>query len=199
MNSNIWAKIKGLFIFLIPIYWIWCINHARKVKEKKYYLYALIYFIPQAALIISMINNPENPNSSLILTLFWLPSFIICMNHRWKTCKKLVEEKTIFNKTVINQNQQDKLKELININSATAEEIAELPGFNIVLAKKLVNYRLEIKCFNNIDEIVDLIGLKPHIRESLSKSLTFDQEIPNQSFKPKENNKDSLSGRVIDF
>lgn len=50
----------------------------------------------------------------------------------------------------------------IDINSCTVEDIANLPGVSLILAKKAVNYRQENNGFKSIEEFYGVVGLKPH-------------------------------------
>ena len=85
-----------------------------------------------------------------------------------------------------------------DINTATVDEIAQLPGMNLILAKKLVEQRIKVKYFNNIDEIVDLLDLKPHVRKQLLKVVEFSQESSRQRYQHRKVT-DSTKGRVVDF
>lgn len=55
----------------------------------------------------------------------------------------------------------------LNINTCTEEELAALPGMNIIDAKKAVSHRQQYGDFGSIEELVVLLGLKPHIAAPL--------------------------------
>ena len=56
--------------------------------------------------------------------------------------------------------QEDDKITLININTATAEELAEhLPGIGEALSNYIVEYREENGCFNSIDELLNVKGI----------------------------------------
>jgi len=86
----------------------------------------------------------------------------------------------------------------LNINTASTDEIADLYGLNIISAKKLTEYRSNIKQFSNIDEIVDLLQLKPHVRLKLSECLVFDRILPEQAVEPMQTTV-CFRGRVVDY
>jgi len=47
----------------------------------------------------------------------------------------------------------------ININSATAEQLQNLPGVGPVTAKAIVEYRTKVGKFNRIEEIINVKGI----------------------------------------
>lgn len=47
----------------------------------------------------------------------------------------------------------------ININTATAEDLALLPGIGVVLAQRIVDYRQEHGPFMNINELTEVNGI----------------------------------------
>lgn len=55
----------------------------------------------------------------------------------------------------------------ININTATAEELTQLPGIGDVLAARIVNYREANGPFQSIDELVNVEGISANKVEEL--------------------------------
>lgn len=55
----------------------------------------------------------------------------------------------------------------LNINTCTENELASLPGLNIVDAKKAIAHREQYGSFGSIEEMVVLLNLKPHIAAPL--------------------------------
>lgn len=49
--------------------------------------------------------------------------------------------------------------EMVNINTADAEELAKLPGIGSVLAERIVDYRAENGNFASIEQIMDVPGV----------------------------------------
>lgn len=64
---------------------------------------------------------------------------------------------------LINTQTQGKM----NINTCSEEELASLPGLNIIDAKKAISHRQQYGDFGSIEELVVLLGLKPHIAAPL--------------------------------
>jgi DNA uptake protein ComE-like DNA-binding protein len=60
----------------------------------------------------------------------------------------------------------------INVNFANIQTISELPGINIVMAKKIVEYRNINGFFKSKDEFLDIAGVKSHFRGKISKIIT---------------------------
>ena len=49
--------------------------------------------------------------------------------------------------------------EKVNINTATAEELMELPGIGPVIAKRIIEYREATGGFKNIEELKEVRGI----------------------------------------
>lgn len=49
--------------------------------------------------------------------------------------------------------------EKINLNSATAEQLQNLPGVGPVTAKAIVEYRTKVGKFNKIEEVINVKGI----------------------------------------
>ena len=60
----------------------------------------------------------------------------------------------------------------INVNFADIKTISELPGINIIMAKKIVEYRDINGFFTSKDEFLDVAGVKSHFREKISPLIT---------------------------
>ena len=64
-------------------------------------------------------------------------------------------------------------KKLIDINTATQEEIAKLPGINIVMAKKIIIARDDIGGFLSKQEFYERFKIKPHFQSQMDKVIWF--------------------------
>ena len=62
-------------------------------------------------------------------------------------------------------------KQKLDINNASEIEITELPGISIVLAKKLIKRRDEIKGFKSVNEVCTFLKLKPHLENQLRELI----------------------------
>ena len=65
--------------------------------------------------------------------------------------------------------------DIVNINTATAEELCALPGIGEVLAGKIITYRNEHGQFKNIDEIMNVSGIGTGKFEKIKNCITITQ------------------------
>lgn len=59
----------------------------------------------------------------------------------------------------------------LNVNSATVEQLAAVPGLNPDLAKKIVDYRNEMGDITNIEELKDVDGITPEILNKIKEHI----------------------------
>lgn len=69
-------------------------------------------------------------------------------------------------------NEQDVVKGLININTATKEELTTLPNIGDAKAIAIINYRNEYGLFENIEEIKNVSGIGEKVYESIKEKIT---------------------------
>lgn len=81
----------------------------------------------------------------------------------------------------------------IDVNNATASEIAILPGINIVMAKKIVEYRDANGFFKNDEEFLKVANVKEHFVSKIKIMIKFGSR-PS----PKDDD-DNDEGRIVDF
>lgn len=62
--------------------------------------------------------------------------------------------------------------ELININTATLEELDGLPGVGPTIAQRIIDYRTENGAFSTIDEIMDVSGVGPATFDEIKDLIT---------------------------
>lgn len=81
----------------------------------------------------------------------------------------------------------------INVNTATSSELSILPGINIVMAKKIVEYRDKNGYFNSVEDFFSAANVKEHFVEKIKPLITV--EIPQEN----HDEDDTYEGRIIDF
>ncbi|MBO4316838.1 MAG: helix-hairpin-helix domain-containing protein [Mailhella sp.] len=59
----------------------------------------------------------------------------------------------------------------INVNTATQEQLAAVPGLNGDLAKAIIQYREEMGDFMNIDELADVPGMSKDLLDKVKDVL----------------------------
>lgn len=80
----------------------------------------------------------------------------------------------------------------LNINTCSEEELAALPGLNIIDAKKTISLREKNGDFESIEEFITALHIKPHIAAHLYDHITV-----QSSYKPTP--KSDSSSRKIDL
>jgi len=107
------------------------------------------------------------------------------------------------------------LNRLVDINNSTVEQIATLPGINIVLAKRIVKYRESKGGIYSKEEFYKEFNIKPHFQKELNRLIVFtnhkkieenydkvNKAILGHEAKPKSDNDDGENDsgeRIIDF
>lgn len=61
----------------------------------------------------------------------------------------------------------------ININTASEEELSSIPGFNLIIAKRIIELR-KVHKFSSAEELGNELNLKPHIINNLRKYASFE-------------------------
>ena len=62
----------------------------------------------------------------------------------------------------------------LNVNTATQEELAAVPGLNADLAKAIIEYREEMGDFMSIDELADVPGMNKGALDQAKQTLRVD-------------------------
>ena len=62
----------------------------------------------------------------------------------------------------------------LNVNTATQQELAAVPGLNADLAKAIVQYREEMGDFMSIDELADVPGMDKEALDAAREALRVD-------------------------
>ncbi len=67
---------------------------------------------------------------------------------------------------------EERKPELVNINTATVEELAKLPGVGEVIAQRIVNHREKSGKFRRVDELLVIRGISKKKLEKLRPLIT---------------------------
>ncbi|HHW39154.1 MAG TPA: hypothetical protein GXX18_18285 [Bacillales bacterium] len=81
---------------------------------------------------------------------------------------------------------------VIDINKATEEEVAKVPGIGTLFAKKVISIREEVGGYKSFSHFVEVLSVKPHLVEKIKPYLHFPEEAVPQQMKKYE-------GRIVDF
>lgn len=62
----------------------------------------------------------------------------------------------------------------LNLNSATEQELAAVPGVGAELAKLIVDYRSDVGDLKDMDELLEVKGMTPDKLEEIKKGVTLE-------------------------
>lgn len=102
------------------------------------------------------------------------------------------KESTVETKQATNEGFKN---EPIDINTASENELANLPSFGVILAKKAVNHRETKGYFNSVEEFAEALSLKPHVLERIKPLII----VKNLEHEHKDNDISNKNNRIIDF
>jgi Helix-hairpin-helix motif len=60
---------------------------------------------------------------------------------------------------------------LVDVNGASAEEFAQLPGFSVELGRRVIEVRAKIDGFDNVDDFANMIDLPPRLVDRIRDRL----------------------------
>ena len=82
--------------------------------------------------------------------------------------------------------EEKKPEKRVNLNAATAEELARLPGVGEVIAARIIRHREKSGVFRSVDELLVVRGISRKKLESLRALVTVGEEPPAKSEKAKD-------------
>jgi competence ComEA-like helix-hairpin-helix protein len=91
--------------------------------------------------------------------------------------------------------ENESVSKQIDVNHASAEEIAKVPGVGLIFAKKIIAERERVGFFQNFEHFIQVLGIKPHVAEKMRPYLQFNTDDNNQGNQKKKMER----GRVVDF
>ena len=69
----------------------------------------------------------------------------------------------------------------VNINTATSEELQQVPGIGPATAEKILQMRKSYGAFKSVDDLLSIRGLGPKRLEKMRKYLTVGKPAPAKS------------------
>lgn len=70
--------------------------------------------------------------------------------------------------------QSDITSVILNIDTATAEELTAISGVGTALAEKIVSYRQEHGSFSSVDELINIEGIGEQTLKKIAPYVTVD-------------------------
>ena len=86
---------------------------------------------------------------------------------------------------------------LIDLNRASEEQIASLPGINLIMAKRAVSLRDARGGFDSLEDFSHALGLKPHIKERIRPMVTVGPKAEDPT--PSGAEREGGFGRIVDY
>ena len=82
----------------------------------------------------------------------------------------------------------------LNVNAVEATELALLPGVNIIMAKKIIEYRNKNGDFKSVDEFLSVANVKEHFVPKIRQMVEIGK---SKNYDPSSD--DYEQGRIVDF
>ena len=173
-----------------------------KQKAGKWFLFGVFYTLLPVILIFifgdQILNGTVTRNEIIFV---WISIYLIAYIHGRLSTEYLnlvlrveEEEASIYDYPTETQNvEESSHKVLLDINSCTEDELAELPGIGLILAKKTINMRNEKGCFSTVNEFIDKLSISPHYAERLRDMLCC-TVMPNSNLETVK-----TSVRMVDY
>lgn len=79
----------------------------------------------------------------------------------------------------------------VDLNAADEQTLAKLPGISIIIAKKIIKYRVEHNGFKTLEEFYREMKIKPHFQTQLNDLVCI--------YRTKNTHKTADEERIIDF
>lgn len=87
--------------------------------------------------------------------------------------------------------EKPKAKKKLDINTATAEELAKLPGVGEVIAARIVRHREKSGRFRSVDELLIIRGISRKKLEALRPLVTVETEGSGKKGKAEQEEKEN--------
>lgn len=173
-----WIAILNYFIFMILLFWI----------ERYRFIDDMAYENDRRAIFdelsggrsssirdeLSSVQKRVNENENILSSGRNTTADII---------KDNVEKTDTDNgKSAAGNNTSENINNRINVNSATEEMLASLPGIGVVDAKKIIAYRNANGNFGNIDDFFASFNAKPHIVVRLENRIDVEMPKPQSQY-----------------
>ena len=114
--------------------------------------------------------------------------------------EKLIKQEEIKDEEVTKKKEKTTISRKININTATSEQLQQLPGIGPAIAKRIIKYRKREGDFQDIGEIKNVKGIGEKIYEKIKPYIKMGKIIRQEKIKKEEvikkEEKPTISGKI---
>lgn len=97
---------------------------------------------------------------------------------KFKEMSAIVDSMYVLEKSRVqsekNSRQVEQVRKLVNINTATKEELIQIPNVGPVTAERIILYRIENDGFKSIDELLKVKGIGEKTLEKIRGEVTIE-------------------------
>lgn len=147
------------------------LNHA----EGKFAVEGMEEFIPQSEKKSVRVERNDNPRIAGKIEQMAKKGQIVVGFDDLQQQQIPEETKVSDGENVVNMQDLADNSDKIDVNLANAQTISELPGINIIMAKKIIEYRNLNGFFKNKDEFINLSGVKDHFKDKILSMITVEK------------------------
>ncbi len=140
------------------------------------------------------ICNSFNDNSQFMYILDALLDFfeIVDVKKYSKPIEQVNKSQNFGNQYTDTSGEMKYVEDKLDINTATEEQITNLPGISVIMAKRIIKYR-DLHCgFESLAEFYSEMNIKPHFQRQLNDLISAEKKINITIDK-------ELNNRIIDF
>lgn len=182
----------GFSNFVIPVYstviiigYIFGIGYGILITNSYLQRLGLMYDIKNLNLKIENINQMKNYELDALVKEY-IPTSTVSKSETVPSEQTHYSTYTSYTTYSTNETEKPRMKseskthtpkqkkfEKTDINTSNEDQLSELPGINLILAKKIISERKVRNGFKNIDELEEFLNLQPHIANELKNVTTF--------------------------
>ena len=75
------------------------------------------------------------------------------------------------------QNNKDEFGQKIDLNKATTDDLTDIPGVDLTIAKAIISYRKEYGKFYRVSELLDIDGISEDLYQVISQYVSVSDQV----------------------